>query len=472
MSDKGSYSTNLEKAQEKKRKPKIETWLRQHISSIDIGMMWTKGDERHPIHLNSNKDVLAIFNEGQHWRRDRLTNEMLAAHFAGDETLYFTATGDPKNDDVLVMLDIDCHHSGSLKGANAFASYLAEHYFPGMYWEPSTNGKGVHGYVVVHKSLTGDVALKSALGRLDKFLKQVLASGNWDVELVEVKGLPPVLSWDRHQRGKLSDYTSGVLAKLPRAKSRFDELRKTTVLTIRDLRNLHIDEEVQQSKKLARQIMKRSERGAGSSTGGLDFCEEEIAAVEGHYLDVARALMGEHCLKTSGRWVATAVDVAIFLLLLKKFSENPYPNGAMPTQRFIGYWTQLFESEEVGRLFNEKRFRAIRDWLSSLGLIDWQDPNYEKGWHDHDGNYHKGRAAKWRASDVLLEILEIPEEKQAEGEEGEHPIDTTLTLFAKNLTRQPDSETIRPIERVVIPLWRRDDLIEAVVQNPDYPMAA
>jgi hypothetical protein len=462
-----SYSTNVKKAQGKKRKPKIETWLRKRISSLDIGMMWEKGDERHPIHLNSNKDILAIFNNGQHWRRDRLTNEMLEAHFAGKETLYFASTGDPKVDDVLVMIDIDCHHCGSLKGAKAFARHLAKHYFPAMYWEPSTNGEGVHGYILVHKSLTGDIALKATLARLDRFLKQILAAGTWDVELVEVKGLPPVLSWDRHQRGKLANYTSGVLAKLPRNRDRFDELRNTTLLTLGDIRRLPVD-----AKRIADKIIKRHSAPAGSSTASLSFSEQEIAAVKGHYLEVAQSLMTEHKLKTSGRWVAEDRDVAIFLMLFNKFSLNPYPNGAMPTQRFIGYWTDLHEQGDVDRPFNEKRFKAIRDYLSSLGLIDWEDPNYEKGWYDHDGNYHKGKAAKWHASDKLLETLEIPEEQDAEGEEREHPIDTPLILFAKNLTRQPESEAIRPVERVVIPIWRRDDLLEMAVPSLDYQIAA
>ena len=47
------------------------------------------------------------------------------------------------------MLDIDCHRSGSLEGAKQFAAFLKQQYFPDLYYEVSTNGNGIHGFIIV-----------------------------------------------------------------------------------------------------------------------------------------------------------------------------------------------------------------------------------------------------------------------------------------------------------------------------------
>ena len=49
-------------------------------------------------------------------------------------------------------MDIDCHASGTLEGALQFAQYLKQNYFPDLYYETSTHGNGVHGFLVVDKS--------------------------------------------------------------------------------------------------------------------------------------------------------------------------------------------------------------------------------------------------------------------------------------------------------------------------------
>jgi hypothetical protein len=82
-----------------------------------------------------------------------------------------------------------------------------------------------------------------------------------------------------------------------------------------------------------------------------------------------------------------------------------------------------------------------------LGLLDWKDESYSIGWTDLDGQYHKGKAAKWKASEELMAMLELPEVSQT-GERkkrGTSFIRTTLLNFFKSLTRLPDSETIKPI---------------------------
>ena len=132
------------------------------------------------------------------------------------------------------MIDIDCHARGTQAGAMAFAEHLRANPLFGddLYVETSTNGVGVHGYIVVVKGCASDRITNVALKVLDLYLKGLSYLGDFDIELVEVKGTCPELTWGR-ERGRLEKYQSGQLAKLPReALGRTDELMGTSKLHV------------------------------------------------------------------------------------------------------------------------------------------------------------------------------------------------------------------------------------------------
>ena len=52
------------------------------------------------------------------------------------------------------------------------------------------------------------------------------------------------------------------------------------------------------------------------------------------------------------------------------------------------------------------RFAACRNYLDSLGLIDWEDNRYVIGVKDKDGNVIvEGRAMKWKFDSLLMQLL-------------------------------------------------------------------
>ena len=83
------------------------------------------------------------------------------------------------------------------------------------------------------------------------------------------------------------------------------------------------------------------------------------------YLPLAQRFVPEPELvsKKSRVWV-TAEDVAIFLVLLEFFGENPNEDGSMPYKRFAGMWQKLYEDSDVSRSFDNKRFAWIRNRVS------------------------------------------------------------------------------------------------------------
>jgi hypothetical protein len=284
----------------------------------------------------------------------------------------------------------------------AFAGFLRDRYLPGLYFEPSTGGKGVHGYVLIDKRGFGDERLHGLAKMLDRSLKAI--HKRWQVqnqalvvEGVEIKGHPPRITWTRD--GRMNDLVSGQFAKLPRELlSRFDEFNKTTVLNDRRISHLYIqykDEPVASGKAVA-----DSAKKSGSITG----CVVKQADLDqwDAYLDVARKLVATP-LKTNGREVATAEDMAVLLMILEGCTNDMNPDGSMPTARIRENWDILFGNGDVERPWCPRRYTALRDKLSNLDYIDWEDAHYLPGSMSPDGN---GRAAKWRGSEALMDLIE------------------------------------------------------------------
>jgi len=385
-------------------------WIRERTSPYDIG--WKSPDG--PRHCNLNRSVLGLFRGLRlglpRINLARLNNRDLLDHFESEETFYFTADGRGRCREVLVNIDIDCHGAGSPDGAIAFAGFLRENHFPGLYFEASTNGKGAHGYFVVRKGDLGAEALNVALKRLDGWLKDLLARGAWDVENVEVKGQAPEFHWG-DGKYELRSYRSGQLAKLPReALARGDELRGTTRLTYEELLRLTQAEVRVAAATPARPPGRGARRGgappreAAGSTSGLSIPQELAEQVKGRLLRVARDLFPAGMTTGTGRAV-THEDMATLLAILKYCSENPNADGSTPTARVKALWEGLYRRDYTGRGWDHHRYKVLRDWLSREGHLDWEEEDYVIG-REVGGVFRKGQAARWAAGEHLLAMLE------------------------------------------------------------------
>jgi hypothetical protein len=426
---------------------KITAWLRSHISSIDYGIK-TKGLKPHPVHVNRKSTIIEAFNT-RNWRRlSRMSNRDFGKHFTGQDTFYFAGNGRSRDPETIALIDIDCHRRGSIQGASAFADYLRLHGYPDLYWEPSTNGNGVHAYVVIEKHGYGDSVVNSALDRLQSVLQDTLASTSFDVEMVEVKGHCPVIGWSE-RRGEIKKLQMGQLAKIPQeALWRPEELKRTSVLRCCDLLKVPVPEKTQ-----------ISGRGSGkrppASISGCFLSEDEVAKTKTSYLRFASLLLHHHDLGTSSKAVVEAMDVSIFLMFLLFFTRHMNGDGSLPWARFRNFWDAVYAAGDIDRPFQPNRFAAIRNYLSSLGLIEWADNTYKIGVMGSDGKKHGGKACKWKSSQILLDLVNTVEGAQAEHEipeavaewgDGERASlsTTSTTEEIKNLTRIPHSRVIRP----------------------------
>ena len=431
-----------------RRKQTINKWLRDRISGIDIGVEIESEDGKHPIHLNKNVQVLEHFNRLRNGERSfmkRLSNMNFLDHFTEVATFYFAGAAESKKPETLVLIDIDCKKTGTLEGAMAFAEHLRKYYFPGLYIEVSTHGNGAHGYLVLDKLGMGDTYVNNLLlHRLQPWLRQILNEHDHDVENVEIKGTLPDIVWGQ-EKLEVTNYKSGTLAKLPRLGSveREEALRNTTRLTVDELARLPVVEEV---KRVSAKGQAAGREVVGSISGKV-ISQEELDKVDGHYGELAAALLKSHELRTAGRTVVNRDDVAIFLMLLKFFTEDMNADGSLPVERWKKMWNSLFEAGDINRAFCPQRFKVIRDHLSSLQLLDWRDRSYSLGWYDQDGQYHKGKACKWQASERLMGMLEVPAEQEDYYMGGGRTsfIRTDLLKDLQIILQLPHERTIRPV---------------------------
>jgi len=285
---------------------------------------------------------------------------------------------------------------------------------------------------------------------------------------VEIKGRCPVIVWGS-RRGDVANYKAGTLAKIPRNALRFEELKNTTKVTVAELRSLLLKPlpeivpiikmeivlcgrptiatapEVDSSNSNVKASIPKV-RAVGSCSEKA-ITEQELQKLGGLYLQVATTLLGTHPLKT-GRVVATVMDLAIFLMLLKWFNAHMNEDGSLPYARFKGLWDALYKAKDIDRAFDPKRFAILRNYVSSLGLLEWTDATYKQG-HWERGVRVDGVACKWKASDVLMSMLH-EEQRQKKTTLAGTSASSSLQESVESLHRLPFEQTIRPIEIVLL----------------------
>jgi len=372
-------------------------WIRQRVSHINWGRQMPDKSTGKPVPKPVNlKDHVLPHLRGS-WRSGvrKLTLTAIIRHLVNDDTAYFTANS--LGDETLLMLDIDCHACGTLEGATQFAEFLRQNCFPNLYYEVSTHGNGIQGFVVVDRKLWKDADYKATLVNVEKWLRRMLHWTPFDVEDVELKGMPLVVSWGA-RKGQVKSVTFGSLAKMPRDWTRFGEWLSTTRMTAHELRKLperfavpEPEPEVEPQSETETEAKEPVPR-KGSVSGKL-VDPDEIRKLE----PLARKLMrlGSPEVGRSSRAVIVAEDVQVTLAILRACTLHMNADGSMPLKRTQAIWEAIHAAGDTTRAFCYHRFAAIRNMLSGLGLLDWEDETYQFG-----------KACRWSASEKLMGMME------------------------------------------------------------------
>lgn len=402
---------------------------------------WVYG-EKTPVGVRPSIEIEKFV---QRWNQKtglrQIANYRLLDHFGGDGTLYFFGQGYKKAKRSLAMIDIDVLKSkglGSPEGATKFAEHL-KHIWPNLYFEVSTNGKGIHCYVIIYKFQSEAFEVNKALKRLEKWLRVEAKRVNADIELVEVKGTCMDMTFEY---GKLQAVKYGMFAKLPRDVSRFSEWQKTTELRVVDLYGKRFDVD-QQAATMTTPVPKpgivKQCHSSGSVSGKI-ISEEELASIP-QFERLYGEWVGPVGLKAR-KFRVTEHDFAVAMVILRHFKANPNNDGSLPCRRVAELWTALFDDEDVQRPWNHHRWKAIRDFLAARGHIDWSDHRYDYGTVKNDGQgRNKGIACKWSITDEYDWTLEKVASLSALSRGEASFVDTRIRSL---IPTQGNGENLRP----------------------------
>lgn len=343
--------------------PYITEWLK-FVSFLNYG----RNEKKYKYKKES---VIARYNSGKF---GGLTKQDLISHEEGRSTLYYMAPHQIKQDEIIVIVDIDAHKQEQTSAAALlFAQYLSSlPILKGLYYEPSTNGKGFHCTVRIFKKDIGSHFVKGMLKHFERWLRLEAKRFNVDVE---IKGTPSVVEYK--DNGNVSSLTFGSLCRLPRD---LKASLNTASIDKGKIFALNVSEpkvfQIYQGKKQERStVYVTDEMLAAIPVMSGKFKNDELPTVK------------------NDKHKIVAEDIAIFLLLAFCLKENK--DNSLPVASFKGLWTALYNDGSINRSFNSSRFAAIRNWLSENGHIHWIDNTFS---FDDKG---QGFCCKWKIGNEL-----------------------------------------------------------------------
>ena len=383
----------------------VMEYIRQHIWSGNYGV---------------NKIWVRTKNTCNYYLRNGYTKEIpnwrLQEYFAGaGETLSFS--GSPNDvQNALAVIDIDAIGHKAANAAKkaglplpppppgaAEKAKRATHFIDDLFkkvkittsfadgnntkihWEPSTNGVGQAGYIKI-----GGPNKRETYERLEEWLKKecqhLIDEGI--IEDIEIKGKPPEMN------GSFC-VTLGILGKLPRHAT-IDALKRLPRLFHADVLALPVTEKPVLKVASTPKTPSRCQHDPAElvfSQGSVNPCAFTYGMLDELHTHRQRADVlikrhgsilnmkldkrkdGKH--KNTRKRIDPQEDVAILLMILQYFHLDSKEDGSLPHQRIYKFWRSLFNAGHIDRSACYERITEIRNWLSSLGLLEWQNPTFE-----------------------------------------------------------------------------------------------
>ena len=129
----------------------------------------------------------------------------------------------------LLKWDIDCHSGETIEDAEVTAGLLLEGLVPESYYlEPSTNGRGMHLYILCSFEVgTSPASISSQIHNFEKLVG--LATREWPAPCAEIKGKPFV--WESRELESDVLVSMGDWAKVPHPTSQLDMSRLVKCLS-------------------------------------------------------------------------------------------------------------------------------------------------------------------------------------------------------------------------------------------------
>lgn len=351
------------------------------------------------------------------WYGSRLSNELLADHYAGKHPLYISADSYAKDFRyTLAAIDIDAggrHGKGTAEGALEFFDKEVKPLFGDfVYWERSRNGVGINVYILIERvSRASAMSVRAALDYLEQYLKA--KSEGYDIAIVEVKGKPTDYQYELNevtQSWELVDVVRGSLIRMPTTQD-FSKLLSTSLVCPHELFELEIAKPAPKTLPPSPSTPVaplRPERNLKAGSTGVFLTQADLDKLP-TYEKKAQKLLCRFPMqqRVKGGKRVERQDIAIFLLLVEWCRNNPETNqnDTMPHARLSKLWRNLFTDGHVSRSPAHERLSLMRNWASDCGLIEWIDKNFTPPTVNAEGQKVKGQACKWHLNTACLSFL-------------------------------------------------------------------
>lgn len=300
----------------------------------------------------------------------------------------------------LVYLDFDTHKHGSSADVKTLYDRLRQ-YVPGLL-DPTVDARGGSNWLVVTtreckggnvwSSTTTDTAYNALIEEFQRRLQ--LLGADLNIEHIEVKG--KVYRHD-FNGGHLLSVKAGDLLKCPTDSKYVDQ----KPITFEQLKCIVaslpvIPYATPTATTVLPQTSNANKRTAGSFHART-LTDDQIAnldtlakKVDVWFADRPKVAPGRHAI-TPRRFA----EILTALVVLE-----PNADGSNPHKRHERFINTMYDEGHFQHRFRHEVYKAVRDFLSHCGLLNWTDCSYSYG----DGT-QKGRACRFKANQELIEAV-------------------------------------------------------------------
>ena len=185
-----------------------------------------------------------LFQRPKHSGMYNLTQTHIEEHLEATKTIYFRARGvrtllqkgpPPVYDNTqraLIAIDIDAKAGCSItpEDAEETAKFIAKSIHRGAYYEKSTNGRGVHVFIVVDRGHFGLRKFRLFLKDLETSIRVLVSETGLRANIDRICGTPTIITTEPQPNGGVYRYIKdgdrGVCVKLPSLPDGFESLKR------------------------------------------------------------------------------------------------------------------------------------------------------------------------------------------------------------------------------------------------------
>lgn len=376
-----------------------------HHALLNAFSKWNYGVTDGPNRRYAYKSatVMGRFNMGS--RLKTLSAADLENHWRRYETFYYMGNGDRKEALVLAKLDYDAKNGvGSYQGCVQAEKYIAEKYFKGnVFSEDSTSGTSRHSFVWVYKLGRSAEEVNAAIDRLQEAIRADLKAINADISGFDIQGTCPIIEWEKIG-GKLlmTKFVSGRLAKIPRTPTL--ALLNAAEVSLEEMDRLaSAPPNTPAPLPTITRTWTEKEPKRQACYGGV-MCEDDFADLDklkNLYRRLIARFNGRELVKANRRYVVQEEHAAIIFAIMRFVYDHPHKDGTFPQKRAESLWNSAYDQGLIDCTWNHYRWKAVRDFLTKNGFIDWEDNTY----FHYFGETKKGRACKWTVTAEFYGML-------------------------------------------------------------------